>query len=72
MSSHLLLIFHLGHSVYAPALKRMVSRVNGFEGGEGRLFLLHFRHLSFMPFVELGMKETDVTVGHKCHLIQYF
>lgn len=72
-SSYLLLIFHLCHLVYAPALKRRVSRVNGFGKKKGGvLFLLCFRHLSLMLFVELGMRETDVTVGHKCHLIRYF
>lgn len=38
----------------------------------GGLFLLRFRHLSLMPYVELGMRETDVTVGHKCRLLRYF
>lgn len=72
-SSYLQLIFHLCHLVYAPALKRRVSRVNGYGKKKGGgLFLLRFRHLSLMPYVELGMRETDVTVGHKCRLLRYF
>lgn len=28
-------------------------------------FFLCFQHLSLMPFVDLGMKETDATFGHE-------
>lgn len=43
----------------------MLEGVGGFAKKKLLFFLIHFQHPPLILFADLGMKETDATVGHE-------